>query len=400
MAFRIDKGSYTRSRAKKLPNGFLMAPATLTRTGVFQYLQQDGSIRRELRLPEEVFAADSLATLHLVPVTSEHPKDPVDIDNVRHLSIGTTGQDAKADGDNVVATLQLQDKSAIKDAEEGRRSEVSCGYWCDSEKSPGVYKGDSYDVIQRNIRYNHVAMTVRGRAGNARIHLDSADGDYAEMVGLRCDAYDRNPGKKGQQPMKLTIDGITFEVENVQLAQAVNKAMGERDEQISALKADSEKLIKDKSEAEARAAVAEKDLDKTKKAREDAQKPEHVQELVKARLDLERRAGPLLADQLKKDNKEIESLSDDEIRRAVIAIHSPDLKLDGKDEAFVSTYCEAALVSLADRQDSDAKRSRHKVEDAAANLKARDDSESKDAEEAYRKDTQEAWQKPLHNTGS
>lgn len=385
-----------------MPNGFLTASATLTRTGVFEYLQQDGTVRRELRLPEEVFSEDSLKTLHLVPVTKEHPGSPVDIDNAKLLSIGITGQDVRADGDDVVATLQLQDKSAIEDAEAGRRREVSCGYWCDQEKTPGVYKGDSYDVIQRNIRYNHVALTIKGRAGNARIHLDStdgADGDYAEMVGLRCDAHDQDQGKKERQPMKLTIDGITFETEDVQLAQAVSKALDERDAQIAGLKKDSAKLTEDKSKAEARAAVAEKDRDAAKVARDDAEKPERVQELVRARLDLERRAGPLLVDQLKKDSKELASLTDDEIRRSVIALHSPNLNLDGKDEAFLSAYCEAALVSLVDRQDSDATRSRHKVEDALTDPRSQGKGEADDAEEAYRKDTQEAWKRPLHKTG-
>ena len=34
----------------------------LTRVGIFEYRRPDGSIRRELRLPEEVFAPESLAS--------------------------------------------------------------------------------------------------------------------------------------------------------------------------------------------------------------------------------------------------------------------------------------------------------------------------------------------------
>lgn len=398
MAFRVDRGSYEKAKARALPNGFFLAPATVTRTGVFTYRNEDGSTRRELRLPEEVFDRDSLETLHLVPVTREHPGVPVDVDNERRLSIGTTGQDARADGDNVVSTLLLKDKEAIGEAKSGKRSDVSCGYWCDLEHTPGTYKGDQYDCIQRNIRYNHVAMTVKGRAGNARIHLDSVDNDWAEMVELRNDAQDGTGNhKKERQPMKLTIDGITFETEDAQLVQAVDKALAHRDSKIQSLEADNKNLTEDKSKAEARADAAEKDRDKEKAAREDAEKPEKVQELVRDRLNLERKAGPLLADQLKKDNREIGDLSDDDIRRAVIGIHSPDLNLDGKDASYVATYCDAAFVSLAKRQDSDATRSRRKAEDSIGDLQVPDsDDKAKKAEEEYHKDTQEAWQRPLH----
>lgn len=401
MAFRIDKGKYSRGKAQTLRNGFLLAPATVTRTGVFVYRDADGSERRELRLPEEVFNPDSLKTLHLAPITREHPGRPVDVDNDRHLSIGTTGQDARADGDNVVSTLLLKDRAAIAEAESGKRSEVSCGYWCDHEMSPGTYKGEHYDCIQRNIEYNHVAMTVKGRAGNARIHLDSVDSDWAEMVVSRCDAEDpQTDHTKERQAMKLTIDGITFETEDAQLAQAVGKALGDRDAKISALTADSAKLSEDKSKAEARADAAEKDRDKEKAAREDSEKPEKVQELVKDRLNLERRAGPLLADSLKKDKKDLADLSDDEIRRAVIGLFDPDMNLDGKDAAYVSAYSEAAFRFLAERKDSDASKSRHRAEDALGGRRTSDDSEADEAEKQYRKDMEDAWKEPLHKTGS
>jgi hypothetical protein len=40
----------------------------LTRVGIFEYRRPDGSIRRELRLPEEVFAQESLASYKGKPV--------------------------------------------------------------------------------------------------------------------------------------------------------------------------------------------------------------------------------------------------------------------------------------------------------------------------------------------
>ena len=44
------------------PEGYLMDRPILTSTGIFEYTNPDGSVRRELRLPEEVFAAQSVAS--------------------------------------------------------------------------------------------------------------------------------------------------------------------------------------------------------------------------------------------------------------------------------------------------------------------------------------------------
>ena len=42
--------------------GFFYDEPILTRTGIFDYKNPDGSIRRELRLPEQVFDPDSLSS--------------------------------------------------------------------------------------------------------------------------------------------------------------------------------------------------------------------------------------------------------------------------------------------------------------------------------------------------
>jgi hypothetical protein len=55
------------------PEGFLRIPAAVTRVGVFNYKQPDGSVIRELRLPEEVFNPDSLSSLKSIPITNDHP---------------------------------------------------------------------------------------------------------------------------------------------------------------------------------------------------------------------------------------------------------------------------------------------------------------------------------------
>ena len=64
-----DGIDYETSPAEKTAEGFLIARAPLTSVGVFTYRNADGTPRRELRLPEEVFSEESLATLKLKPLT-------------------------------------------------------------------------------------------------------------------------------------------------------------------------------------------------------------------------------------------------------------------------------------------------------------------------------------------
>jgi hypothetical protein len=54
-------------KPRKTTNGFLEASAFLSRAGVFEYRNADGSVHRQLRLPEEIFRAESLETLRHSP---------------------------------------------------------------------------------------------------------------------------------------------------------------------------------------------------------------------------------------------------------------------------------------------------------------------------------------------
>lgn len=95
------------------PQGFLRVPANLTRVGVLKYRRQDGTIVRELRHPDEVFKADSLASLGAVPVTDKHPSEMVSPRNVRTLAVGHVSESVRRDGRFVAADVIVEDEGAI-----------------------------------------------------------------------------------------------------------------------------------------------------------------------------------------------------------------------------------------------------------------------------------------------
>jgi len=171
---RLDRGEVLR-KPTKLANGWLRLDGRLTRTGVFTYRLPDGSMRRELRLADEVFRDDTLQSFALVPVTDEHPPAFLDASNTKEFARGAVAGALRRDGNFVAGEMLVTDAELIAKLEGGKAREISCGYTCDLEESAGEFDGERYDAIQRNIRGNHVAIVERGRAGpEARVRMDAA----------------------------------------------------------------------------------------------------------------------------------------------------------------------------------------------------------------------------------
>lgn len=173
-AFRLDHGNLRSPQ--RTPQGFLRVDGYASRVGVFEYRNPDGTTRRELRLPEEVFRADALAGFEGAPLTHGHPSEPVTADNVRRYEVGTVTGPARRDGDHVAASIVVKDPAVIAALEHGATG-LSVGYDVDLDDSPGVHpQWGRYDAIQRNIVVNHLAVGVDPRAGHtARVRMDAAE---------------------------------------------------------------------------------------------------------------------------------------------------------------------------------------------------------------------------------
>lgn len=168
---RLDGRPLTR--AEFTSEGYLDDRPILTSVGIFEYTEPDGSIRRELRLPEEVFEPESLASYKGKPIVITHDAGLIDKNNVAKEQIGTIITEGYRDGDNVRAEIFIHDTDEMK---ESGLKELSLGYNLDLDETPGEYNGQPYDAIQRNIRINHLALVEKARAGeNARLNIDSRD---------------------------------------------------------------------------------------------------------------------------------------------------------------------------------------------------------------------------------
>jgi hypothetical protein len=168
-SIRLDKNDSTYFTDE----GYLVDHPILTSCGIFEYTNPDGSIRRELRLPEYVFDEKSLKTYRGKPIIITHEAGVVDKDNVEKEQIGTILSDGYQDGDDVRAEIIIHDTDSMK---KSGLKELSVGYNLDLVEEPGEWNGEPYDAIQKNIVVNHLALVASARAGKqARLNIDGSD---------------------------------------------------------------------------------------------------------------------------------------------------------------------------------------------------------------------------------
>ncbi len=168
------------------PEGYLRIRATFSRSGCQTYTNPDGSKRVEYRPPEEVSRPDSLLSMGGLPVTLEHPPQLLTPATARQHTRGYSGTQVDFTDGFVHGTVTVTDSEAIEEVKSGRAVELSNGYRCEYDPTPGVAPdGTRYDGVQRNISGNHHAITRRARAGSeVCLHFDSADGDDQPIVAV------------------------------------------------------------------------------------------------------------------------------------------------------------------------------------------------------------------------
>jgi hypothetical protein len=158
---RMDKATVTAQ-------GFLSCPAFITRAGIFEYRDEAGKIRRELRPESEVFSQESMDTLKLLPITRNHEGSMITVDNIKAHHVGTTGEIIQKDGDYIQCQVKITDRATIDDIQNGRISgQISAGYDADVLSLKGTWRGQSYDAVQKSIKYNHISIVPQGRAGGS-----------------------------------------------------------------------------------------------------------------------------------------------------------------------------------------------------------------------------------------
>jgi len=315
---RYDEFNLDEIKLEKTDQGYLEGYAIATRTGVFDYYKADGTIQKELRKPEEVFKQKSIDSFKLLPITNDHPENQVNSDNVTDLAVGFTGEDVKVKNDYLVTKLKITDKKTIDIINSGKRG-LSYGYTVTLEEKKGVYKGEKYDYIQKDIVGNHLAIVYQGRAGEkARLKLDSQE---AFCV---FNNFNNNFNMK-----KINIDGKDYEI----LEEVFNK--------LNTLEKNSSNLKNAEKDLQNKVDSLEGERDALKAKIEELSKKDDSEEIankVKQRISLEKKASEFL-----KKDEDISNLSDKDIKTKVITAFSPEFKADEKSKEYINARFDAII---------------------------------------------------------
>jgi hypothetical protein len=164
-------------------NGYITIPKNpISKSGIFQYLGK--SISPDLepdrtynvwRPVEELNNPETIESFRLTPWIPEHvmlgegftPAETVGVQ-------GVTGETVEFVGDTLYSKLKLFGEDLKKLIRAGL-NELSCGFRCQWIIQSGMFEGKPYDIIQRQIRGNHLASVENARMGSdVRVAMDRA----------------------------------------------------------------------------------------------------------------------------------------------------------------------------------------------------------------------------------
>lgn len=230
-------------------NGYVTFPGTLlSRAGVFPYLGREIDPSGKFGLnpdgqynvyrPEsELNNPETIESFKLSPWFPRHEMAGDDFTAAEEIGVqGTTGQDVQyIDGKGLAGTVKVFG-TKLKAAIRAGLRELSCGFRCSWEVVSGTTPdGVKYDVVQRNIRGNHLASVDEGRMGS----------QFSVAMDRACIALDN-----------LKPEGATMTLE--EMMEKVREAEPAKEE-LAKLHAEIGKMLGDGGEAEAEVTVEDEE---------------------------------------------------------------------------------------------------------------------------------------------
>ncbi|EPJ0400929.1 DUF2213 domain-containing protein [Providencia rettgeri] len=153
-------------------NGWLeVTDNPISKVGVFDYLgaeigaPEPDKIYRVLRPPEELASDETINSFKLTPFIIEHEMlgkyaTPAEKKGIQ----GVIGENVYFDPPYLRANIKIFSDVALSNIDSGK-IDLSPGYRSKYEFTSGIYEGQHYDVIQRHLRGNHLALVDEGRTG-------------------------------------------------------------------------------------------------------------------------------------------------------------------------------------------------------------------------------------------
>jgi len=186
-------------------NGWYEIPRNpLSKAGVFPF--RGSSIRAPdpdkmymvYRPAAELASPETMASLRLLPWIKAHtmlagntPETSTAITGYTPPEIkgvhGVIGENVVFDSDlaTLFSNIKCFSNSLAQDVDKGLM-DLSLGYRCKYDWTPGVFNGQPYDCVQRNIRFNHGASVPEGRMNDQSVPDGRSGPDIAVMDSVDC----------------------------------------------------------------------------------------------------------------------------------------------------------------------------------------------------------------------
>lgn len=238
----------------------------ISKVGVFPYAghQVDPTLDPDkiynvYRPAEELMSQDCIDSFKLLPWVDEHAMlgaaDQGFLPAERKGIHGIVGEQVFFEDNYLKANLKVFSED-MADAIENEKKELSIGYRCIYDLTPGVYNGVQYDAVQRNIRGNHLALVREGRAGPDVAVLDyfkfTLDSKELKKMGENKNTEMKQEAGAVKDEGSLSLESLNSKLES--LIEVVSKltAQETKDESETAaeVKTEEKKEVKDE-EAEA-----------------------------------------------------------------------------------------------------------------------------------------------------
>jgi hypothetical protein len=328
--FCLDKAQ-VNGDWKEFPDGRLIVPVTLTRTGVFKYLYSDIFGKTENKdYPKSMFkdgiisvyrsfeeVNKSIESMKGMFFTDEHPSQTVTTENQKLLSKGSVStviniREEKYNTHSIHyfdSEIVITDEPVKNYLKNKIKEQVSLGYTAGFRFESGTFAGMTYDAIQTDIENNHTALTKKGRAGE-KVKIKSKIGDTEMVTSIE----DKEIFTKETFIMDLRGIKINFSDSNSEVL--IEQEIKDKDKFITTL----ETKVKAFDSLEAKALKLEKDL-------KDAQSVD-LEALADERLNIISKAKNYVKD------TDFKGKSNFEVMKSAVSSHYQGKDLKDKSEGF------------------------------------------------------------------
>ena len=246
-------------------NGFITIEKNpISKSGVFEYLGSNISselepnkIYKVWRPEAELNNPETIESFKLVPWIPYHEMLGDDFTPAESVGIqGITGEEVVYENGTLFSKLKIIGEDLKQKIKAGLK-ELSCGFRCKWDLTPGITPdGEPYEVVQREIRGNHLASVPQGRMGSEVAVMDRA---VFALDHLDLNNIETKPDGDDMKIEEL-VELVTQQSEQISQMSSAMDAMGEKVKSMA-----EKKKAKDEDEEEM---AEDQEEDKEKKAKD------------------------------------------------------------------------------------------------------------------------------------